>query len=313
MPRKSLGKIADIVAGTCLSLRRNEKFMVVTDENKMSLALPFFKSSFKYTNNSFLFVIRAAEMHGQEPPVELARVLREMDAAILLTTFSLSHTKARKAASRSGVRMASLPGATREMLMRAMEVSYSGLRRKGRRLKKLLEKGKRARIVSKKGTDLTFSIEGKEAFIDDGLYTKKGAFGNLPAGETCIGPVEGTAEGVLVLDGSFPLFGKLEKPFKIYFEKGHAVSFEGKGARKIEEILKPYGKKARNLAEFGIGTNPKAKITGLVLEDEKVSGTVHFALGNNISFGGKVDVPLHLDGVVRNPRLFIDGGEVKIK
>ena len=61
------------------------------------------------------------------------------------------------------------------------------------------------------------------------------------------------------------------------------------------------------VSSWGIGLNRKAKITGLVLEDEKVYGTCHVAVGNNIGFGGSVDVPLHIDSVIRKPSLFLDG------
>jgi len=75
-------------------------------------------------------------------------------------------------------------------------------------------------------------------------------------------------------------------------------------------ILNKYGKKAKNIAEFGIGTNDQAIITGFTLEDEKVMGTVHIAVGDNSSFGGKVEVNSHLDGIINKPILFIDGEKI---
>ena len=67
------------------------------------------------------------------------------------------------------------------------------------------------------------------------------------------------------------------------------------------------GPEARNVAELGVGTNDCARITGTILEDEKILGTVHVAFGNNASMGGTVKVPFHLDGVIRAPTLVVDG------
>jgi leucyl aminopeptidase (aminopeptidase T) len=81
----------------------------------------------------------------------------------------------------------------------------------------------------------------------------------------------------------------------------------GKAARKLNVIRDKVGKKARNIAEFGIGTNDSARLSGILLEDEKVMGTVHLALGNNVTMGGSVNVPIHIDGVIKKPTVFIDG------
>ena len=108
------------------------------------------------------------------------------------------------------------------------------------------------------------------------------------------------------MDASFASIGKLKHPIKLFVKNGYAVTMIGRGSKKLENLLNSVGKEARNMAEFGIGTNEKAKVTGKVLEDEKVKGTCHIALGNNAGFGGKVNVQLHLDGVIRKPTIFVD-------
>jgi aminopeptidase len=99
--------------------------------------------------------------------------------------------------------------------------------------------------------------------------------------------------------------GVIKELIKITIEKGEAIRIEG--SQVLEEIMEKYGRDARNVAELGIGTNDKVKLSGSVLEDEKVLGTVHVALGDNSTFGGNVSVPVHLDGIIRNPVLTIDG------
>ena len=104
--------------------------------------------------------------------------------------------------------------------------------------------------------------------------------------------------------------GKLKSLLKVYVNEGYAEKIEGKNAENLEKVLGSVGKEARNIAEFGIGTNEKAIITGNILEDEKVKGTCHIALGNNIGFGGKVNAPLHLDGIIKKPTIFIDNRKI---
>ncbi len=102
--------------------------------------------------------------------------------------------------------------------------------------------------------------------------------------------------------------GLLDEPVKLTVQNGYAVKIEGgEGAKKLEEMLAPFGKEAGNIAELGIGTNDQAALVGIILEDEKVLGTVHVAVGNNASFGGTVTVPVHLDGIITSPTLEVDG------
>ena len=141
---------------------------------------------------------------------------------------------------------------------------------------------------------------------DDGIYTKKGSFGNLPAGEVFIAPLENKTNGTIIVDASVGGIGKVDKNIRIDIKDGFIDNIAGgKIAKSFKRLLK--NKLYKNVAELGIGTNYKAKITGEVLEDEKVFGTCHIAFGNNRHFGGTVDVPFHVDFVIRNPTIYADG------
>ena len=102
--------------------------------------------------------------------------------------------------------------------------------------------------------DLTFSIEGREGIVDAGELTARGAFGNLPCGEGFIAPVEGTAEGTLVVDGSIAAIGLVESPVKLTIEGGHLVGATGDEGAQLMELLTPHGPGGTNVAELGIGT-----------------------------------------------------------
>ena len=92
---------------------------------------------------------------------------------------------------------------------------------------------------------------------------------------------------------------------------GHATEITGgESAARLVALLEPHGKDARTVAEFGIGTNDKAILTGVILEDEKVMGTIHIAFGDNRSMGGSVRVASHLDGLVKQPSVWFDDRQV---
>jgi len=123
-------------------------------------------------------------------------------------------------------------------------------------------------------------------------------------------PEEGKSSCVFVVDGSMAGIGNLEgkTPITVRVENGMAVEITGgPEAELLKEKLSAVGEKAFNVAEFGVGTNDAARIIGNILEDEKVMGTIHIALGNNMSMGGTVDVPIHLDGIIKNPSFELDG------
>jgi leucyl aminopeptidase (aminopeptidase T) len=122
--------------------------------------------------------------------------------------------------------------------------------------------------------------------------------------------VEGSSEGIIVVDGSVGDSGALSEPITLIVKAGYVTEIRGSKAEGLERLLEPHGRDAYNIAELGVGTNEKARIVGNILEDEKVLGTVHIAVGNNAFMGGRVNVPSHHDAVLRSPDLFIDGQPV---
>jgi leucyl aminopeptidase (aminopeptidase T) len=93
-------------------------------------------------------------------------------------------------------------------------------------------------------------------------------------------------------------------------QAGHIVDAAGGLGPAFLERLRGQGELGTNLAELGIGTNDRATLTGEVLEDEKILGTVHVAFGASAGIGGTVSVPIHLDVVVVEPTLEVGGTRV---
>jgi len=292
----------------CLKIERNESVLILADNPLSELGYTFYQKAKAIAKKSFLIILPEINNHGSEPPRFVASMMGKTDVIIMLTSRSLSHTKARRRASQQGSRIISLPGVTKEALMRTLTGNYKQMVYYSRKLSDILTIGRSATLTTKKGTHLTFSISRMKGKSDTGMIHQPGQFSNLPAGEGCIGPVQGSTQGILVLDGSFPQIGLIKKPVRMTIKDGQIARIAGDDeAEKIRKLLRPFGKEGRNVAEIAIGTNPDAKITGCTLEDEKVLGTMHIGFGNNVSFGGKVAVKCHFDGVIRKPTLVIDG------
>jgi aminopeptidase len=207
--------------------------------------------------------------------------------------------------------VATLPGVTEAIMIRCMNADYEQIAARTYRLCELMERTTSIRVTAPAGTDITMPIAGRQAHASSGLFREKGQSGNLPTGEAYLAPLEGESNGVVVVDGSMAGIGMVGQPLRIRVERGYATEITGgPEAQKLIALLEPHGQDARTVAEFGIGTNDKAILTGVILEDEKVMGTIHVAFGDNKSMGGTVRVASHLDGLIRNPTVWFD--ETKI-
>jgi leucyl aminopeptidase (aminopeptidase T) len=252
--------------------------------------------------------IDATERDGQEPPAEVAEAMASADVVIAPTKRSLSHTRARLEASAAGVRIATLPGVTEDVLARAMSVDPREVGRLAGMTAKRLTDASEAHIACERGSDLTLSLAGRKGQVDDGRLDSPGAFGNLPCGEGYIAPLEDRGDGRLIVDGSIAGLGVLEDPVELIVEAGRLTAASGEIGRRLLEALA--AGEGETVAELGIGTNGRARPSGNVLEDEKILGSVHVAFGSSAAIGGAVQAGVHIDCVVLKPQLTLDGEPV---
>lgn len=308
MSLDELMKGARIAVNQCMNIKPGEKVIIITDKKmpiKLSEALA--KTVKEVGAECMIQLIPPRKVNGTEPSKEIAELMKTPDALFILTSWSISHTAARRNATEAGVRIASMPKVTEFSFTEGgLTADYREVKRLTEIMAKKLENAKIFRITSDNGTDFTASVEGREWVKDDGMIHKKGNFCNLPAGEAAAAPVEGTSQGTVVID-KMAFYGE---GIRYTVKNGFVEKMEG--SERLEREVNKVGRLARNIAEIGIGTNPKARIIGNILEDEKVFGTVHIAIGNSLSLHGKVDVPLHIDGIILKPTLEVDG-EVLIK
>lgn len=282
----------------CLGVASGEEVLVVCNPATQELGERMQREAQRVGADATLAIITERSSHAAEPPPPVAAAMVTSDVVLAPTVQSLSHTAARKAASEAGVRIATLPGVTAEMLTRVMGADMAELRRRGSAVAAALDRGKEARVTCAHGSDLRLGLEGRRAIPDAGELTGPGAFGNLPCGEGFVAPLEGTGEGTLVVDGSIAGVGQLDSPVTLTVRAGHLTEATGTAGAVLFELLTAHGPDGTNVAELGIGTNEKAILTGNVLEDEKILGTAHVAFGASAAIGGTVQVPVHLDCVV---------------
>lgn len=312
-PKKSTAAATLVAAAntalrTCLAVKPGETVLVVTDVLKRNIGVALWEVAKSLGAEAMLAEIIPRSRNGEEPPAPIAALMAASSVVLCPTSKSLTHTAARREACAHGARIATLPGITEDMMIRTLAADYKAIAERSERLAVELERGSEVHITNPAGTDIRLVRGDRKPKPDTGFYHHPGDFGNLPAGETFFAPIEGTAQGTIVFEGAMAGVGKLKKPIRIVVKDGLAVEITGGSeAQQLNDLIAPLGEAARNIAELGIGTNDCAKITGAILEDEKVMGTVHLALGDNMSMGGAVSVASHLDGLILKPTVYVDG------
>ncbi|UCC88414.1 MAG: hypothetical protein JSV81_03645 [Anaerolineales bacterium] len=260
----------------------------------------------------------ATGRHGAELEETVAQRMKESDVVVAPTTYSLSHTDARLATIQAGGRVASMPEFEARMFEAGgpMAADYRKIAADSQTFADLLATANEVTLRTAYGTDLRFSLAGRPGRADCGLYgTEPGSWGNLPAGEAYAIPLEGTGQGKLVAPAGW--YPNLAEDMIFRIERGEVVELTGGGAvgdrfRGLFNLGSddPLYRARRNLAELGVGTNPNARKPDNTLEAEKIKGTVHIGIGDNIHMGGQVEADSHDDFVQPRPDLIFDGKAV---
>jgi leucyl aminopeptidase (aminopeptidase T) len=299
-----LDRAIQTVLGRCLAVRADEEVLVIVDPERERLGHALLDGAREIGSDGSLVILPPDPRRGFEPSRAVAAAFSACDVFIAPCEPSLSHTVARKAASEKGIRGATLPGVTEDILARLMSADFDVMAQRCAAVAQLLTDADDAHLTCPRGTDFRMNLRGREGIADDGRLTGRGAFGNLPCGEGFISPAGG--EGTIVAS-SAAVTGLYDEPLRIEVRDGalaDATDPEFLG------LLDAHAPKGRNLAELGVGTNDQARLGGNVLEDEKILGTAHVAFGASAGIGGNVTVPVHLDVVVVDASLTVGGTQV---
>jgi len=308
----SLKNSTGIILETCMAVKPKEVVLIITDTTTHpSIASALYDRAVELGCDPILMTMEPREVHGQEPPKVVAEAMVAADVVLVPTSKSLTHTQAKINANRAGVRTATLPGISLEMMESGgITADFLAIRDTAFELRSRLDSVNEVRITTDLGTDIVFNVKGCDWRVDHGICHELGSSSNLPAGEVFVAPKGGN--GVFVVDGSMSGLGILNSPLTIKIKDGQATNIKGELSGKFIEMIDSVGPPGRNLAELGIGINPAAHLIGNVLEDEKVAGTVHVALGDNSTFGGNVVAGIHLDGIITGPTVYLDGEPMQL-
>ena len=292
-----------------MGTKQGERLTIVTDPTRRTIADAITWAGLETTHLTTACVMAPRNYNGEPPPPQIADAMHNSDVILIATQYSLTYAPATREAVRNGARVASMPGVTEGMMINGgLRAAPSELRPITHRLVEVLSKSKNYQISSSNGTIIEVSRGSRAVRTDDGDLSKPGTIGNLPAGEAYIPVQEGIADGVIVIDRMGTI---IKEPLKISISKGRLVDAVGEDRDAfmhiIDEAELAGDKNARNLAEFGMGTNNKARYYDYILEAEKFYGTVHFAFGNNLVIGGESDSKIHYDGIILKPKVTVEG------
>jgi len=298
----------------CMNLGSAESCCIVTDDERMAIGEALYAVAGEVTEDVAMIRYPPGDQHGEEPPAPVAAAMAGADVVLAPTTKSLSHTLARTDATDAGARVATLPEITDGVFLMGLDADYEHIRAECERLLAAVEGASQIRVTSPQGTDITLEPGDRRWRMDTGMVHEPGQMSNLPAGEVFVSPEDAT--GTFVVDGTMRPHGKLEPGQTLRFEveDGYVTEIGDDAVRaEFEAAAAEVGRDAYNLAELGIGANIAVEdLVGSVLLDEKAAGTVHLAIGDDHAFGGDVEAPIHQDGILTEPTVYVDGEELAL-
>ncbi len=165
--------------------------------------------------------------------------------------------------------------AYQEFVYDAILRDWAALASEMAQLKSALDAGETVRIQTGAGTDLTLSIANRTA-INSAASVDYDSH-NLPSGEVFTAPT--ATEGTVVFDLPLTYAGERFETVELTFEDGEVTDYDADNVELLETILET-DPGARRLGELGIGMNDGIdQFTDNILFDEKMSETIHLALG----------------------------------
>jgi leucyl aminopeptidase (aminopeptidase T) len=309
-----LAEVARRVVVEYLGTASGEAFLLVTDDGVApELADALMAAAAAAGADPTHARIAARERSGEEPPPPVVGAMAAADVCLCVATRSIYHTAAKGTAQAAGTRGCfNAPADLGAWTSGAMVADYTAIRAVAERVAGRLRGAEWVTVTSPAGSDITVSTKGREP---KGWYTgivrRPGEISAFPGGEVSFPPVEGTSNGVIVFERVMTDIGRLAEPVVVTVEDGLAVAIEGgEEAARLREMIDgvPGG---TNLAELGIGLNPAARVSDEITESKKKQGTAHFALGDNAGgYGGVVESPVHLDGMLFGVTITVDGEEI---
>jgi leucyl aminopeptidase (aminopeptidase T) len=313
-PASILEDVARRVVGEYLGVEPDETFVLVTDTGASTeVADAVIAAALELGADATHVRIAERARSGEEPPSAAAAAMAAADVCLCIAARSLYHTRAKGEAQAAGTRGCfNAPARLEAWTGGAMTADFAAIRQTAERLAARLRGADRVHVTSPAGSDVTVCVGGREPRgWYSGIVRKPGEASAFPGGEVSFPPLEGTAQGTIVFERVMTDLGRLAQPIAVTVADGHAVDFAGGASADRLRALIADVPGATNIAELGIGLNAAARLGGDITESKKRLGTAHFALGDNAGgYGGVVECPLHLDGMLLDVTVSIDGDDV---
>jgi leucyl aminopeptidase (aminopeptidase T) len=299
-----LYKAAEKAIAQALALKEGEQFLLVTDKHKMEIAEALAYWAKEVGAETTTYLMTEALRPITEPTTLFRLLCVKASAMAYMLDARMEEKPFRGYMVKAGVasgRICMMPGLTRDMMERLVNIDFHELDLLGKKIMGKLTDSQDVLVENAEGTHVEFSVKGRTWKNDNGDISQKGSHGNLPAGEVFTAPVEESFNGKLVISLIDDKMGK----GVMEFEKGQLMRYEGGG---IEKIVAHIGEDdtGKIIGEFGIGTNPGAKICPNMLEAEKAFGTAHFAIGDSYGIGINTS-PHHYDALVDRVSIRVSG------
>lgn len=293
-------------------VQSGEVVVVVTDGTMAEIAEGVAETAAAFGAEVVTCIQPPRARDGEEPAAPVAAAMAEADVIFTPVSTSVTHTKAMRTALDRGARAILMTAHTEGVLTSSalLDTDFEKQAELCRRIGTAFDNGREVRLSSPRGTDLSFSIVGRKANVLTNIPSP-GELAPVPDIEVNVVPVTGSANGTLIADASVPYLGigVLEEPVVCKIVDGFITSIEGgQQARILDDALRSYeDRNCYNVAELGIGLNPNARLTGDMLEDEGVLGTIHIGIGTSHTLGGEVMAPTHYDLLMWQPIIEVDG------
>lgn len=305
-----------------VAVKAGETVLIVTDTQLLKIGQVLSAAVFERDAEPILTVIKPRETDGEEPPAPVAEAMKKADVVFSPVSKSITHTRAVKEAAECGARILVMTAFNeRLMISGGIEADFREQKPICEKLARLLQESDIMKLTTPAGTKLTMSSKGRRGNAMHCIVDTPGWFSTVPTIEANTSIIEGSANGVIIVDASVPYLGigVLNEPIRIKVEKGFITEIEGGHQARIlkEDLKSKKDPNVYNIAELGVGLNPMSKLTGIMLDDEGVLGTCHIGIGTSLALGGKLKAAVHYDLVLWMPTIELDGkivieeGEIK--
>ncbi|NLS44297.1 MAG: aminopeptidase [Firmicutes bacterium] len=320
-----LANAATILTKELFKLKPGETFVITADTESNLRVVNATAAAAHAIGAKPMVVLLASPLGVSEAadpmlPIEpLTAALTKADAWVEFNNgwllYSTPYNKAMKA--NKTLRYLNMVGMNEEMVIRLIgRVNYPVL---GEFLQKVYDitiKGKDFRFTTPAGTHLQFvNDQERRISLSKGYAEKPGS--HFLAGQISFAPKFETINGTLVFDGAVdPPLRKLEEPIYMTVEKGEIVKVEGGSeAREYDRWMNSWNHpQMRRLAHTAWSFHPNAKLTGNIVEDERVWGATEWGIGAVGPIFSHEDIPIyapsHSDGICMNTSAWIDGKQL---